>query len=257
MSEYPVAWLLVACAILAWPGHRRATAPQTDATDPVEDTAAQAHAAGRADEASRIRRRDRVVTVAAVIALAVLCVGLVGPKVGLPAAAIGCPLAVVALDRARRRAAANKTADRSVALALDLAAAALRSGRPVPDALALAAPAASPEVARSLVRTARLLELGAEPAEAWGVPDGSAAGLAAVAEIAVRSHASGVRLADAFERAAHQVRADCRSRALARAQRAGVQAMGPLAACFLPSFVCLGIVPVIAGVASTVLRTVS
>jgi pilus assembly protein TadC len=41
--------------------------------------------------------------------------------------------------------------------------------------------------------------------------------------------------------------------ALERARRAGVQAVGPLAACFLPAFVLLGVVPVIVGVARTVL----
>jgi hypothetical protein len=32
-----------------------------------------------------------------------------------------------------------------------------------------------------------------------------------------------------------------------------VQAVGPLAACFLPAFVLLGVVPVVVGVARTVL----
>jgi pilus assembly protein TadC len=41
--------------------------------------------------------------------------------------------------------------------------------------------------------------------------------------------------------------------ALERARRAGVQAVGPLAACFLPAFVLLGVVPMIVGVARTVL----
>jgi pilus assembly protein TadC len=41
--------------------------------------------------------------------------------------------------------------------------------------------------------------------------------------------------------------------ALERARRAGVQAVGPLAACFLPAFVLLGVVPMIVGVSRTVL----
>ena len=41
--------------------------------------------------------------------------------------------------------------------------------------------------------------------------------------------------------------------ALERARRAGVQAVGPLAACFLPAFVLLGVVPMIVGVARAVL----
>ena len=38
-----------------------------------------------------------------------------------------------------------------------------------------------------------------------------------------------------------------------RARRAGVQAVGPLAACFLPAFVLVGVVPVVVGVAQALL----
>jgi Flp pilus assembly protein TadB len=155
-----------------------------------------------------------------------------------------------------RRAAGRPEGGRDPALplVLDLTAAALRAGRPLPTALELAAPAAGPEVAEALARVARLLRLGAEPAAAWaGVPPGS--GVAPVVPVAVRSAASGAKLAAAFERLAADLRAEHAARAAARAERAGVLAMAPLAACFLPSFVCLGIVPVIAGIASTVLRT--
>ncbi|MDQ3055153.1 MAG: type II secretion system protein F, partial [Actinomycetota bacterium] len=37
-----------------------------------------------------------------------------------------------------------------------------------------------------------------------------------------------------------------------RAQRAGVALMAPLGLCFLPAFVCLGVVPVVVGIASRV-----
>ncbi len=41
----------------------------------------------------------------------------------------------------------------------------------------------------------------------------------------------------------------------AAAERAGVLIAGPLGLCFLPAFVCLGIVPVVAGLAGDVLRS--
>jgi pilus assembly protein TadC len=41
--------------------------------------------------------------------------------------------------------------------------------------------------------------------------------------------------------------------ALERARRAGVQAVGPLAACFLPAFVLVGVLPVVVGVARSLL----
>jgi Flp pilus assembly protein TadB len=145
--------------------------------------------------------------------------------------------------------------DASLPLVLDLAAAALRSGRPVADALALAAPAGHPDVVDVVDRVARLLRLGADPTHAWSaVPrDGP---LAQVARVAVRSAASGVKLAAAFERLAAQLRDERAAVAAQRANRAAVVAMGPLAACFLPSFIFLGIVPVVVGVAGTALHTV-
>ncbi|SLJ82662.1 putative alanine-rich membrane protein [Mycobacteroides abscessus subsp. abscessus] len=41
--------------------------------------------------------------------------------------------------------------------------------------------------------------------------------------------------------------------AAARAERAGVLISGPLGLCFLPAFLCLGIVPVVVGLAGRVL----
>jgi hypothetical protein len=40
---------------------------------------------------------------------------------------------------------------------------------------------------------------------------------------------------------------------LARAERVGVWSLLPLGCCFLPAFVCLGVVPMILGVAGKVL----
>jgi Flp pilus assembly protein TadB len=148
---------------------------------------------------------------------------------------------------------ADRRRDPGLPLVLDLTAAALRSGRPLSAALDLAAPAAGPEVAETLGRVARLLRLGAHPAAAWsGVPPGSE--VSPVVPVAVRSAASGLKLGAAFERLAVDLRAERAARAAAAAQRAGVVAMAPLAACFLPSFVCLGVIPVVAGIASTALH---
>jgi hypothetical protein len=141
--------------------------------------------------------------------------------------------------------------DANVPLLLDLVAAALRAGRPLPDALELAAPAGAPATAACLVQVARLLRLGAEPERAWAaVAEGP---LRPLLPVAVRSAASGLKLAAAFERLAAELRADRAATDLARASRAGVLALAPLAACFLPSFVCLGVVPTVAGVVGAAL----
>jgi Flp pilus assembly protein TadB len=197
-------------------------------------------------------RRLRALFVAAVVAVGGACVALLGIVPGLVAAALACPAAAVALRRLPGRD--PHPADAALALTLDLAAAALRAGRPLPDALARAAPVASSGTAELLSRVAGLLRLGADPAVAWAaIPaDGP---LAALAASATRSATSGIRVATAFERAAEQIRADLASAAEVRAHRAGVFAMAPLGLCFLPSFVCLGVVPVVAGIAKTAFGT--
>ncbi|ORB82442.1 hypothetical protein B1T49_27950, partial [Mycobacterium persicum] len=52
---------------------------------------------------------------------------------------------------------------------------------------------------------------------------------------------------------AAQSRQDAAHAATAGAQQAGVLIAGPLGLCFLPAFVCLGLVPVVAGLAGKVL----
>jgi pilus assembly protein TadC len=62
-------------------------------------------------------------------------------------------------------------------------------------------------------------------------------------------------LGDGFADRAHQCRDDAAHAATAAAERAGVLIAGPLGLCFLPAFVCLGIVPVVAGLAGDVLQS--
>ena len=54
---------------------------------------------------------------------------------------------------------------------------------------------------------------------------------------------------------ADQCRHDAAHAAAAAAERAGVLIAGPLGLCFLPAFVCLGIAPVVAGLAGEVLQS--
>lgn len=192
----------------------------------------------------------RAALVAAVLA-AVALIAVLGPVAGTFAAAGTAPLAAAGM-RAVQRRPAPQAPNRDLAVTLDLCAAALRAGRTPADALSAALPVAEPATAAALGRVAGLLRLGADPVRAWAVldPHGPLGPLAATA---ARSAVSGIRSALAFERLADEIRADCAAAAGARAQRAGVLAIAPLAACFLPSFVCLGIVPVVVGVAESAL----
>jgi Flp pilus assembly protein TadB len=211
---------------------------------------ARAGAAATADDVDAATRVPPFFLVLAVAAVCAACVAVLGLRRGVVGVGVVGPATGVVLAVVRRRPA-RPTPDPALPLTLDLVAAALRSGRPLPDALARAAPAARPDVARALLQVAGLLRLGAEPTQAWAAL-ARAGPLASVSSVAVRSATSGIKLAAAFERSAADLRAERAAAAEARAHRAGVIALAPLAACFLPSFVCLGVIPVVVGIAATV-----
>jgi pilus assembly protein TadC len=73
--------------------------------------------------------------------------------------------------------------------------------------------------------------------------------------LARRSAASGSALAEGVSDLATQLRDDAADGARAAAERASVLIAGPLGLCYLPAFVCLGIVPVVAGLAGDVLTS--
>uniref|UniRef100_UPI0035C9EE62 type II secretion system F family protein n=1 Tax=uncultured Jatrophihabitans sp. TaxID=1610747 RepID=UPI0035C9EE62 len=184
----------------------------------------------------------------AVAALGAACVAVGGVPAGLIAALVCCPATAHALRRLRSRPVKTPD-DPALPVTLDLAAAALRSGQPVATALVVAAPAAGDATGQELLRVAGLLRLGADPAQAWGAVDARAGPIDDVARVAIRSSSSGVKLAGAFVELADQLRAERSAQLAVRANRAGIAAMAPLAACYLPSFVCLGVVPAVVGIA--------
>ncbi|MFD6398388.1 type II secretion system F family protein [Nocardia sp. NPDC060249] len=145
------------------------------------------------------------------------------------------------------------------ASAFDLLAACLRAGLPMAAAARAAAPTAPPVLRAALLRAADLLALGADAATAWERAVADAAGSAgaddveSLARMARRSARSGASLAAAVGELATQRREAVEDAAVARAERAGVLIGGPLGLCFLPAFVCLGIVPVVIGLADRVL----
>ena len=63
---------------------------------------------------------------------------------------------------------------------------------------------------------------------------------------------SGARLAQALATVATELRAAHQAEALSRAERVGVWSLLPLGLCFLPAFVCLGVLPVVLGVTGEV-----
>lgn len=143
----------------------------------------------------------------------------------------------------------------ATAATLDLLAACLRAGLPVAAAARAVEPAAPAAFGAALRRAADLLALGADPPVVWRRVAGASgsADVEALARLAGRSARSGVALAGAVAELAGQCRDGAADAAAARAERAGVLIGGPLGLCFLPAFVCLGIVPVVIGLATRVL----
>jgi len=142
----------------------------------------------------------------------------------------------------------------AAASALDIFATCLSAGMAPAAAARATAPSAPPELAALLRRSADLLALGAEPAVAWAGPapvgdeHGRVAALA-LFRLARRSAASGTALADGVAELAIETRQRTAHDAAAAGERAGVLIAGPLGVCFLPAFICLGVVPVVAGLA--------
>ena len=182
---------------------------------------------------------------ALLLAAALLLVGRAG-KVLLRGGLVTCP------PRPASRQATGRDPF-ATASALDVFAVCLSTGMAVPAAAAATADFAPPALGAVLRRAGDLLALGAEPDTAWQVPGGDAdEECAALARLARRSAASGTALAAGVAELAEQSRQDATHSATAAAERAGVLIAGPLGLCFLPAFVCLGIVPVVAGLAGEI-----
>jgi pilus assembly protein TadC len=162
----------------------------------------------------------------------------------------GVPPAARAGDEVRKSTRSDPFATAS---ALDVFAVCLSAGMAVPAAAAATADFAPPALGAVLRRAADLLMMGADPDTAWQVPAGDPdEGCAALARLARRSASSGSALAAGVAELAEQSRQHATHSATAAAERAGVLIAGPLGLCFLPAFVCLGIVPVVAGLADEI-----
>jgi Flp pilus assembly protein TadB len=122
---------------------------------------------------------------------------------------------------------------------------ALGSGASVPSALqqvGVALPGRASEALR--LATARLA-LGVPPEQVWSEL-ASHAGLEPLGRALSRADSSGVRVADAVRRLGDELARERRLEVEDRARTVGIRAALPLGLCLLPSFLAVGIVPVIA-----------
>ncbi len=141
----------------------------------------------------------------------------------------------------------------AAAASYDLFAVCLQSGLPVGTAARVVSESAPPALAHTLAQAADLLALGADPLQAWTVPDDADQSAQALASMARRSARAGSSPVRGLAELADGRRDQAADEAAAASERAGVAISGPLGLCFLPAFVCLGIVPVVIGLAGHVL----
>jgi Flp pilus assembly protein TadB len=158
----------------------------------------------------------------------------------------------VALNRVLRRmepAAVRRARTarlRDLPATLDLLGVALRAGLPIDQAIDVVAAANDGPLSADMRRVAAATRLGSGPVLAWEPLDQDVV-WGPVARAVRRSAASGSALADAFERVAQDRRGASAQHAESAARQASVIAMAPLGLCFLPAFICIGVVPVIVG----------
>jgi Flp pilus assembly protein TadB len=184
------------------------------------------------------------------IAAAVLIGGAGGAVVGLVVAAAawwGIPRLQSGAERDRRTELA-----RQAPVAVDLLAACLASGASVESSLAATARAVPGAAGDVLATATAALRLGADPLDVWREV-GALPELAGLARAAARSAGTGAPLTALLPRVADDLRAGRRADAEAGVRTAAVRLTAPLGLAFLPAFVALGVVPVVASWIGTLL----
>ncbi|MFF1608241.1 type II secretion system F family protein [Amycolatopsis sp. NPDC058278] len=180
------------------------------------------------------------------VSTAVLVGGVAGAVAGTIVTATGWW--AIRRTRRPRPLAVDIAAKLRLAGTLDLLAACLRAGLPVPSALEAVAGTAPAAASTALSSTAGLLALGSSPDEAWA-PVQAVPGLGELAAAAIRTSRSGAAFAAAAGDLAGRFRDELATEAEERAERAGVALALPVGLCFLPAFFCLGVLPVVLGLA--------
>ena len=132
----------------------------------------------------------------------------------------------------------------------DLLATAIAAGATVAEGLRVVAQAVEEPIRSRLQAVMTALDMGADPHTAWSSWLDEPA-LSPIAQAIIRSQHSGSPLSTVLDAAASDMRQAHRADIEARARAAGVRAVAPLALCYLPAYLLVGVVPVVAGFAST------
>jgi Flp pilus assembly protein TadB len=176
----------------------------------------------------------------------------VGGPAGLATGVVAAVAAWVVLGRSEPTVVRREreTVRRELPHLVALLAAALRAGAAPTEAARLVCRALPGPTTRRLERTVARLELGADPGEVWARL-AREPGLAPLGRALARSQATGASVVAAVERLSDELAREARGQVEDRARAVGVKAAVPLGLCLLPAFVLIGIVPLVAGLLST------
>jgi Flp pilus assembly protein TadB len=141
---------------------------------------------------------------------------------------------------------ARAAAERDLPGVVHLLATALDSGCDVTEALRVVVDALPGPTTTLLRSVPARLALGVPPETAWR-PVLESAELAPLGRAMVRAHRSGSPVTEEVARLGDELERTARARVEDRARAVGVKAAVPLGLCLLPSFLLIGIVPLVAG----------
>lgn len=180
---------------------------------------------------------------------------LLGGPIGLCAAISVAAVFPVLVRRIESRSDRQRRRDlmRQAPEIIDLLTACVCVGAPLSRAIDAVSTAISEPGSSVLRSVSSTLALGGDPAQAWRAL-AREPGMESLGKALSRSVASGAPLAGILPGIADDLRREQRAAVDEAARAAGVRAVLPLAACFLPAFILLGVVPVVASLATSVLH---
>ena len=223
----------VAATLAVAPGSRRPPRPR-----------APSRAGG--DQAVLLRLRPVLVPLAFIGAWTFLG-GVVGAVAGFTAAVLAWRILGRTESPATRRR--REELERDLPIAVHLLGACLDAGAATSGALDAVAAALPGAVADELRLVRHRLSLGVDPVEVWGELS-SHQQLRPLGRAMARGHRSGASVRDTIAGLAVELAAQSRARTDALTRSVEVRAAAPLGVCFLPAFLLLGVVPMVAGVFS-------
>jgi Flp pilus assembly protein TadB len=188
------------------------------------------------------------------LCLAGACGGwaMIGGPIGL-VVGLGCGVAVwVVLGRTEDPAVVRRREELVADLptGVDLLAACLDAGAAPESALVSVSQALGGPVGEEFLGIHHRLEVGVDPLQVWRTVAAHPQ-LGDLGRAVGRAHQTGAPVGEAVHRLAEELRERARADVEERARSIEVKAAAPLGLCLLPAFVVLGVVPMVAGVFSS------